>query len=123
MSSRRSEAVPRQVSRIVVKSRIPRIANELKPAVDLAVRQTSGLIAREAKQRVPVRTGSLRNAIDVERKGMAKYEVVAWSDEAWYGHLVEWGTRHSAPRPFLTPAAESAREPLEHRVRQALGRL
>jgi HK97 gp10 family phage protein len=111
------------MSRTVVKSRFPNIAKELRPKLDLAVREVARDIGRGAQQRVPVRTGSLRSAIHVERQGLGSYAVIAHSTEAWYGHLVEWGTRHSAPHPFLTPAAEAAREPLEHRVRQVLGDL
>lgn len=106
-----------------MKSRFPKIANELKPKLDLAVRQTAREIGYGAQQRVPVRTGALRDAIHTEREGLGRYAVVAHSHEAWYGHLVEWGTSHSAPHPFLTPAAEAAREPFEHRVRQVLGDL
>lgn len=105
------------------KSRFPQIARELKPKVDLAVRKAAGEIARGAKQRVPVRTGQLREAIHVERTGVAEYRVLGGDHDAWYGHLVEFGTVHSDAKPFLVPAAEAAREPLEHAVREALGDL
>lgn len=103
-----------------VKSRFPQIAAELKPRIDLAVRKTAGRVAREAKYRVPVRTGKLREAIHVERRGPAKYEVKAGDDDVWYGHLVEHGTSHSSPHPFLVPAAEMHRESLDEEVHSAL---
>ncbi len=106
-----------------LRSRFPAIAAELKPRVDLALKEAAEAIARDAKQRVPVASGQLRDAIHVERKGLAEYEVVAGDDDAFYGHIVEHGGRHSAPQPFLVPAAESQRERLAELARAALSGL
>lgn len=111
------------MSRTIIKSRFPKISNELRAALDPAAHNAAVDIAHEASRRVNVRTGRLKAAIHVERTGVAQYEVRAGNDEAWYGHLLEWGTTHSAAYPFLTPAAEQEREPFERLIRHVLERL
>lgn len=103
-----------------LRSRFPQIAAELKPRLDAALKETAEQIAEDAKSRVPVDTGKLRDAIHVERDGLAEYRVVAGDDEAFYGHFVEWGGAHNAPHPFLVPAAEAARATLEQTARTVL---
>lgn len=94
---------------VVFKSRIPRIMVELPAAVDAAVATAAKLVEGRAKARVPVNTGRLRDAIHVERGGLAEYEVKGGDNEAWYGHLVEHGTTYTPPRPFMVPSAEESR--------------
>lgn len=36
--------------------------------------------------------------------------------DAYYAHMVEFGTRHSAPRPFMRPAAKAAQGEVVRRV-------
>lgn len=66
------------------------------------------LIAEAAKERVPVDESAqthLRDAIHVKETEDGVL-VVAGDKTHWYGHLVEHGTSHSAPHPFLIPALE-----------------
>lgn len=90
-----------------------------------AVKEAAGVVAERAKHRVPVGAPDvhLRDAIHVEREGPAGYYVVAGDNDAWYGHLVEHGTSHSAPRPFLVPSLEESRDDAVEFVRTALVRL
>lgn len=89
-----------------LKSRLPGIAAELQPRVSKAVKEGAEKIALAAQQKAPTRTGELVNRIHVERVGPAEYAVVGGDSEAFYGHMVEFGTTHSAAQPFLTPAFE-----------------
>ena len=91
----------------VLKSRFPMIAAELRPRVLAAVEEAAGLVAEEARRRVPVGPGDvhLRDHISVESESDG-YAVLAGDGETFYGHMVEFGTSHSAPHPFLLPAAE-----------------
>lgn len=109
----------------MLKSRIPLIAAELNAKVDTAVATGALAVAAHARARVPVGAPDvhLRDAIHVERTGVAEYSVVAGDNEVWYGHLVEWGTSHSAPRPFMVPAAEDGRDEVVGLVVAALRRL
>ena len=108
-----------------LKSRLPLIAAELRPKVSAAVKLGAIAISDTAKKRVAVGAPDvhLRDAIHVEREGPAAYSVIDGDDQAWYGHLVEFGTVHSAPRPFLIPAVEDERDEVVSLVRAALGNL
>lgn len=90
-----------------LKSRFPTIIAQLRPRVSMAVKESAQEIEAGAKERVHVDTGDLREAIHVERVGVAEYAVVAGDDDVFYGHLEEFGTIHSSPHPFLIPAAEA----------------
>lgn len=93
-----------------LKTRLPTIAAELRPKVSAAIKAGADGVSRDAKERVHVRRGDLREAIHVERTGPAQYTVVAGDGEVFYGHLEEHGTVHSPPHPFLVPALESERD-------------
>jgi HK97 gp10 family phage protein len=102
------------------RSRLPQIAAQLQARIDTAVRAGAEAVSAQAKQRVPVESGALRDAIHVERGGVGEYTVVAGDREAFYGHLVEFGTVHTPPRPFLVPAAEASRDEITAAARTAL---
>ena len=91
------------------RSRIPKITAEMQLKLDEAVAVGAEIVAASARQRVPVATGKLRDAIHVEQEdgGAA---VVAGNTEVFYGHIVEHGGAHSPAHPFLIPAAEESRE-------------
>lgn len=107
----------------MLRSRLPRIARELDSQLEPALREIAVRIAVGAKARVPVDTGALRDAIHVERVDESTYLVVAGNGDVYYGHMVENGTVREAPRPFLIPAAESARDNIDEAARRALGNL
>ena len=94
---------------VTYKSRIPQIAVELHPKVQAALHAGAERIAANAQQKVPIATGRLRDAIHVEDDGDDVY-VLGGSEEVWYGHLVEFGTRYVPARPFLVPAAEEGKD-------------
>lgn len=106
-----------------LKSRLPEIAAELRPRVGNAVRLGAERIKESARDRVPVHTGKLRDGIEIDRRGPTEYAVVAGDRDVFYGHLVEFGTSHSAAHPFLVPAAEQNRQVVERLVIEALRRL
>ena len=91
-------------------SRFPFIAAELRPRVSAAIKEGAEDVATGAKERVPVQTGALRDAIYVKRGGPAQYEVYAGDENAFYGHMVERGTKYATARPFLVPAADDEQE-------------
>lgn len=105
-----------------LKSRIPEITASLTPRTREALRPGAEMISVEAKGRVPVETGALRNAIHVE-PDQAGWAVVAGDQKAFYGHIVENGSVHAPPHPFLVPALESQKEAVVAEVVAALRRL
>lgn len=116
-----------------LKSRIPEIEKKLPIEINIATREGAEEVARVARFLVPKNTGRLMESIHVERsydRGRVLTWVVAWSREAWYGHLVEWGSTHRRgssvwtipARPFMVPAAEAARTFIPKEVNEAIRR-
>lgn len=101
------------------KSRIPRITIELEGHLEAAVKAAAALVAARARDRVPVNTGRLRDAIHVE-EGASEATVVAGDTEAFYGHIVEHGGAHTPPHPFMVPAAEESRGEIAELGKRAL---
>lgn len=58
----------------------------------------------DAKGRVHVITGHLRDSIHTEKRAVGRHAVVVG---AHYGAYEEYGTRHRPPHPFLRPAVEA----------------
>lgn len=101
-------------------SRFPQITRELRPKVSRGTRAGAELIVQAAKSRVPVRSGALRDAIHIDFRGDADYAVVAGDHNAFYGHMVEFGTTHSPAHPFLVPAVEERKAAVEAAIVVAL---
>lgn len=109
-----------------LRSRLPSIAAALPSRVDGAVRQGAALVEAAAKQRAPDRPPigeGLVAAIHVEQQGEASYAVIAGDSKVFWGHLVEHGTSHSAPHPFLVPALEESQAEVVALVKASLRRL
>jgi HK97 gp10 family phage protein len=102
------------------RSRLPQIAAELAVKMDAASRAAAGYVEQQAKNRVPVDSGRLRDSIHVEREGVGEYVVMAGNTEVFYGHIVEHGGRFVPPRPFMVPAAEDSRGEISAIARAAL---
>jgi HK97 gp10 family phage protein len=105
------------------RSRLPKIAAELVATMDGIAEGGAMFVSERAKQRVPVDTGKLRDAIHVERDEFASYAVVAGNSKAFYGHIVEHGSVHTPPHPFLVPALEESRADIEAAAAAALRKL
>lgn len=102
-------------------SRIPEIMAELAEVKD-SLDEPIERVAQGARERVPVETGTLRDAIHTEETKDG-YGVIAGDTDAFYGHMVEFGTTHSAAHPFLLPAFEAERDSIESAIRDRLGDL
>lgn len=74
----------------------PRVVKQVRQAVELATRGTE----REAKMFAPVDTGTLRNSITSDLRGLTG--TVGPTVE--YGAHVEYGTSRMAPHAYMGPA-------------------
>jgi HK97 gp10 family phage protein len=105
-------------------SRLPMIAAELQPRVAAAVKVGAEIVAEAAQVNLAqgghILNDELGPAIHVEREGPAEYAVIAGDDDVFYGHLVENGTTHSPPYPFLVPALEENEDTILALVQGAL---
>ncbi|MFT7880710.1 MAG: HK97-gp10 family putative phage morphogenesis protein [Sulfurimonas sp.] len=119
-----------------VKKALEKLPGALQEKVVVgATRAAAKAVADEAKERVPVRTGLLKKSIGVAKAkkrdtelGHVKFYVVPKSKiaftakgkvdgmgvkvktktHAYYAHMVEFGTKNMAARPFLRPAFEDS---------------
>lgn len=108
---------------VTLHSRFPQIALELPGRVAEAAKKGAERVADGARERVPVHTGRLHDAIHVEQQGVGDYAVIAGDHDAFYGHIVEHGGRFSPPHPFMMPAAEATRDDIQRFGIEALADL
>lgn len=101
----------------MLKSRLPQIAARLDNVIDRGLKDVADDIVADAKDRVPVDSGDLRDSIHAEpAEGGDGYTVLAGDADVFYGHLVEFGTTHTGARPFLVPAGEAQRANIKTRA-------
>ena len=93
-----------------------------KGILNLAVKAGAKDVQEAAKRYVPVRSGRLRDSIKIKKKSIRekkkdgdysastvyKVAIQNWSSTGgvWYASTVEFGAKHFAPVPFMTPAFE-----------------
>jgi HK97 gp10 family phage protein len=106
----------------MLKSRIPQIIVEIDVRIAEVIDRGTDQVERDAKARVPKRTNTLHDAIHKDEQDDGTY-VIGGDDEAWYGHLVEYGTVRTTPQPFLVPALEENRADIITDGQRALRRL
>lgn len=87
----------------------PQIANKVG---DQSLRAAAKVIVEEAKRLVPVLSGELRDAIRarVQRPRSENTRVLLIGFErptSARAHLTEFGTAHSAAKPFMRPAMDA----------------
>jgi HK97 gp10 family phage protein len=67
-----------------------------------ALRAGAAVMLEEVKSRIPVASGALRDSARITtrgRKGQVSASVKVGNFQAWYAHLVEFGTRPHTIRP------------------------
>lgn len=98
-----------------------------------AVRAGANVIRKEARARAPrggvssemsKKFGPLHKKIRTLRikKTRRSVEFVVNEGSAWYGALLEFGTKNIAPRPWLTPAFDVSSRPAVQKVFDRLGK-
>ena len=103
-------------------SKLPEIIAGIEAAVKEAEVAGAELVAQTARERVPFDPATphhVRDAIHIEETEDGLL-VVAGDKEAWWAHMIEHGTTHSPPQPFLVPALEENRAKIEDGIRAAV---
>ena len=100
-----------------LKSRFPEIERKMALRISAAVKEGADEVAEDARSRVPVQTGKLRDSIEVTRKGPARTAVEVG---IFYGKFLEFGTKHASAQPFLVPALEGKQETIVAKVEGVL---
>jgi HK97 gp10 family phage protein len=84
------------------------------------VRVSSRNIVKGARARVRRRTGRLRRSIRYRRTNFGLTSRIY--PTAWYGRLVEFGTKHAPAKPFLFPAFEAEKPAFVKAITERLNR-
>lgn len=92
----------------------------LRPALEREVKVAAVNIQNGARQRVPVRTGRLRNSVTHEITDDGLNAAIGSNVE--YAPFVEFGTRRMRARPYLFPAFEEERPKYLARLKRALSK-
>lgn len=94
-----------------LKTRLDGIALALQPAVSTATKAGAEIVGETAVANLVagghVVNDDLGQAVHVENVGPGEYSVLAGDEDVFYGHMLEHGTTHSPPYPFLVPALET----------------
>lgn len=93
---------------VVTKNQFALLGAEIAPKVGAIVIGTALAVEGEAKNAAPVLTGNLRRSIHVTPVDTSHALV---GTDVEYAPYQEYGTRHMAAQPYLTPAVEHARAP------------
>jgi len=80
---------------------LERVPPRVWEKVDEQLEVGAGIVAEQARQLAPFRTGYLRSTIGFERQAPLHWIVYA---EAHYAGFVEFGTSKMVARPYLRPA-------------------
>ncbi len=97
--------------------RLPQLRGELRRRASNIVRETAFAVEAQAKELAPVDTGTLRNSIQAEPEGEHTWIVAPHTE---YAEHLEYGTRHMAAQPYMTPAAEAERPIFLSRMKDVL---
>lgn len=99
-----------------VVTRLRAIATDSHDAAYVGAQAAAQVFYDEAKVRVPVASGKLRDAIyqvqskDNSTDKKAVYHISWNARKAPHGHLVEYGTSRAAAHPFIRPAYEARKK-------------
>ena len=93
-----------------------------------AIRAGIVTIQKEAEKNVPKREGILKKAIVIKKrrpknKNRIKYQLgirQGSKDDAYYGHIVEFGSSKMEAKPFMRPALESKADEVINEVRKKM---
>lgn len=96
---------------------IRKLQSDVRKKVEKLIVQAGVKTQKGARMRVPVRTGALRNSIQ-----MSKYaNIVKVGAYMPYASFVEYGTRKMKARPYLTPSYEEALKELNQELKRVVG--
>lgn len=110
----------------MLESHLTEYANKLNTRLIEALGDGAELVRARAAERAPDAPPfgkGLVEAIHVDdsQAPFLEYAVVAGDHKVFWGHLVELGTSHSAPHPFLVPALEESRVEILSTLKAAIG--
>ncbi len=102
----------------------PQVRAKAVAAAAEGIDAVMALCVREAKARVPVRTGTLQGSIELRPARLIGEAVVGFwgSFIVLYALFVEMGTGRMHARPYLRPAADANYPQLARKIQEAFER-
>ena len=98
------------------------IGERVLDSAKAALKDGADMVVSDAKSRVPVRTGALKNSIMAKSlEDGAAYEISANAKNKKgipYGQFVEWSPKIA--KPFLYPAMDAQRDSVNNHVKQSI---
>ncbi len=107
------------------------LPREAEAILRRTVTKIAANVRDDIRKTAPKLTGTLRRAVRSRRERGSKGEVLAAvyitkgkgaKADAFYWHMVEFGTRTSPARPFIGPAVERARAGYAEALKSEVGR-
>ncbi len=99
------------------------IANQLESII----KKAAEIIVDEAKKRVPVDTGKLRNSLTVKTLEVKKDQLVIGvgpeGKDVYYWFFVEFGSANAEAQPYLRPAFENKKNAVKKEISREIKRL
>jgi len=95
---------------------ITQLSNNVQKKIEQAVRQTAQEIIDDTKRHTPVRTGALKAAWRLQKRGSGKFTRYQISNSKKYASFIEDGTRYIRPRRMLANAIARGERRLRSRV-------
>jgi len=118
--------------------RMKAIPKAVRQAVQPALVQSGNELASRMKTLAPVRTGDLRESIEVTVPGQStppysqpggarvagetEVLVTAGNEGVRYAHLVEYGTAHAEAQAFFWPAFRLSRKRIANRIKRSISK-
>lgn len=94
---------------------------DIQTILSQAVSQGAAVVERDAKQRVRVKTGRLRNSIrEMEHKTTSTRVESQIGTDVEYGPANEFGSRHMSAQPFLRPALDENQDEIQAAIELAI---
>ena len=108
-------------SSLTLDLRVKEVSNKITAALWKAAVQTAVDIENDAKAAAPVRSGKLKDSIQVTVEKAEGFAAIEASTNCGYGAFVELGTARMRAQPFLGPAVRKNSLKLAERVRDEIG--
>jgi HK97 gp10 family phage protein len=107
-----------------LRERLTELAPKLIQASRAAVQASAEVVRDDTKAGVRVRTGNLRDKVDIHYARGGLSAKVGWKNRSeWYSTLHELGTRRIPAQPALGPALEQERARFNARLRIEIQRI
>lgn len=103
--------------------KLQKLPRDMESEAETATKAEAEEVYKSMRDKVPTSSGTLRGAIGRRQKGPLSMEVgVLGAKRAWWGALVEFGTRTRPATPFAEPAAREAEARYPKRMAKYLNR-